>query len=367
MKIVVYAICKDEEKFVDRWVASMSEADKIVVLDTGSSDRTVEMLKARGVEVTCEEIKPWRFDTARNRSLELVDDDADICVCTDLDEVFHPGWRELLEKAWKKGAAIAKYRYTWNFTPEGKEGVVFWYEKIHTRHGFRWTHPVHEVLEWVGEGDIGFAVYVEGMQLDHRADPEKSRAQYLPLLELSVAEDPDDDRNMHYLGREYMFKGRWRDCIATLKKHLAMPTALWKDERAASMRFIAKSYYMSGEEKEAEKWYLSAICEAPHLREGYADMAMLLYKEKNWEGVIYFSGKALEIKVRPRTYICEAEAWGSMLNDIRSIAYYNMGKTELALREAREALEAEPGNTRIRDNLRFFEETAEKERSRVRA
>lgn len=56
-----------------------------------------------------------------------------------------------------------------------------------------------------------------------------------------------------------------------------------------------------------------------------------------------------------------------MLNDIRSIAYYNMGKIELALREAREALEAEPGNTRIRDNLRFFEETAEKERSRVRA
>ena len=124
MKIVVYAICKDEEKFVDRWVASMSEADKIVVLDTGSSDRTVEMLKARGVEVTCEEIKPWRFDTARNRSLELVDDDADICVCTDLDEVFHPGWRELLEKAWKKGAAIAKYRYVEFYSRRERRGGI---------------------------------------------------------------------------------------------------------------------------------------------------------------------------------------------------------------------------------------------------
>ena len=46
-KICVYAIAKNEEQFVDRWVDSMSEADVIVVLDTGSTDRTVEKLKAR--------------------------------------------------------------------------------------------------------------------------------------------------------------------------------------------------------------------------------------------------------------------------------------------------------------------------------
>ena len=36
--ICVYAICKNEAKFVDRWMDSMSEADHIVVLDTGSVD-----------------------------------------------------------------------------------------------------------------------------------------------------------------------------------------------------------------------------------------------------------------------------------------------------------------------------------------
>ena len=35
MKIVVYAICKNEEQFVDRWMDSMSEADEIVVLAAG--------------------------------------------------------------------------------------------------------------------------------------------------------------------------------------------------------------------------------------------------------------------------------------------------------------------------------------------
>ena len=100
-KVCVYAICKNEEKFADRWMDSMGEADLVVVLDTGSEDGTAERLRARGAQVTVEQILPWRFDAARNRSLELVPEDVDLCVCTDLDEVFRPGWREALEQAWR--------------------------------------------------------------------------------------------------------------------------------------------------------------------------------------------------------------------------------------------------------------------------
>ena len=149
-RVCVYAICKNEEQFVDRWMDSMGEADQVVVLDTGSEDGTVERLRARGALVTREVIDPWRFDTARNRSLELVPEEADICVCTDLDEVFHPGWREKLERVWGEGVSQARYRYTWNFREDGGEGYVFWIEKIHARRGFCWKHPVHEVVTWGG-------------------------------------------------------------------------------------------------------------------------------------------------------------------------------------------------------------------------
>ena len=99
MFVVVYAIAKNEEKFAKRWMASMGEADRVVVLDTGSTDRTVPLLRELGAEVTAGEIVPWRFDAARNAALELVPEEADICVCTDLDEVFRPGWRKALETA----------------------------------------------------------------------------------------------------------------------------------------------------------------------------------------------------------------------------------------------------------------------------
>ena len=359
-KIVVYAISKNEEKFVDRWMDSMSEADEVIVLDTGSTDNTVDMLKARGATVHVQTVTPWRFDVARNISLSLVPDDADICVCTDIDEFFHKGWRKILENAWTDDVSQAQYRYTWNFTSDGKEGVVFWAEKIHARHGFKWTHPVHEILEWISPSPMGRKIAVQGIQLDHKADETKSRAQYLPLLEMSVEEDPDDDRNMHYLGREYMFKGRWEDCIKTLKKHLAMPKATWKDERASSMRFIAKSYLMLKNAEEAKIWYMKSICEAPHLREPYCDMATALYTVEEWEGVIYFIKCALKIKERPKTYINEESAWGSLPYDLLSIAYYKTGNLRLSLENATKALEFYPNDERLKKNVKIIQSALDK-------
>lgn len=360
--ICVYAICKNEAQFVDRWMDSMAEADQVVVLDTGSDDETAERLQERGAMVTREAVNPWRFDVARNRSLELVPEDADICVCTDLDEVFHPGWRTALEKTWAPGVGRASYRYTWSFNADGSEGVVFWTEKAHARHGYRWVHPVHEVLEWIGEGSEGPRITVEGMQLDHHPDPTKSRAQYLPLLELSVQEAPMDDRNVHYLGREYFFHRRWDDCIQTLKGHLALPTATWRDERAASMRYIAKAYCNKGEYGLARDWFLRAITESPWLREPYTDLALMLYGQGEWEGVLYFTACALAVTDRPKSYICEAAAWGSLPHDLRALALYHMGDYTQAAAEGRMALALEPGSERLRQNIRLFEAAGAKTR-----
>ncbi len=357
MIVCVYAICKNESKFVDRWMDSMREADSVYVLDTGSADDTAALLRARGAQVTVETISPWRFDTARNRSLELVPDDADICVCTDIDEYFHPGWRRLLEEAWKPGTTRAAYRYTWNFNPDGSEGYVFWTEKAHSRHGYVWTHPVHEVLSWVGEGQEGGKVYVEGMQLDHRADNSKSRSQYLPLLEQSVLEDPDDDRNMHYLGREYYFHSMWDEAIITLKRHLLLPKATWRDERCASMRYIARCYAAKGDMGEAKRWLIRAVAEAPHLREPYLELAERMYEERNWDAVAALCRDALEITERPRTYICEAEAWGSMPWDLLSLGLYYTGRPSEAVDAAKTAQKLSPKDGRIARNIEIMQES----------
>ena len=219
MKVCVYAICKNEEKFVDDWVKSMSEADEIYVLDTGSTDNTIKKLKENGVNVKVEIIKPWRFDVARNKSLELVPLDADICVCTDLDERFKSGWRYELEKIWEKDTNRLRYNYNWSFDEYGNPATNFYIEKIHSRKNYKWVHPVHEVLKYTGD-KIEKILTNDVITVNHYPDVKKSRGQYLELLELSVKEEPEDDRNMHYLGREYMYYGKWNECIEIGRAHV---------------------------------------------------------------------------------------------------------------------------------------------------
>lgn len=352
-KIAVYAICKNEEQFVDRWLESMSEADAVYVADTGSSDNTAKKLREGGATVNTIFVDPWRFDDARNISLSFVPSDVDICVCTDLDEVFEEGWRELLEKAWNENVTRLKYMYTWSFNPDGTPGVTFWYEKIHLRKGFRWVHPVHEVLEYSGDKP-DFYVWEGGIKLYHYPDPTKSRSQYLPLLEKSVAEAPNDDRNMHYLGREYMYYQRWNDCIKTLKKHLEMPQSVWKDERAASMRYIARSYKALGNLKEAESWLYRAIAEAPYLREGYVEAAQLFYEEGDYAGVYHMVEEALKITERPKTYINEAFSWDYTVYDLGALGCFGLGLYEKALEFAEEALKISPDDERLQKNAEII-------------
>ena len=357
-KICVYAICKNESKFVDRWMDSMSEADGIYVLDTGSTDGTAEKLKARGAHVETEIIAPWRFDEARNRSLALVPEDADLCICTDLDEVFHPGWRRGFEAALEQGAERISYRYTWSFLPDGSEGVVFWSDKAHSRRGWRWVNPVHEVLEYAGAEPCKTAV-AEGVQLDHHPDPGKSRGQYLPLLELAVSEKPWDDRNMHYLGREYMFYGMWEKCEETLLRHLALPSATWHDERCASMRYLARAVRAQGREAEAELWLFRAIAEAPHLREPWLDASAYEAAQNRWSGSLFFAERALEICERSQTYINEAESWGAKPYDLAAVAAYRLGDYEKALTYGRTACALAPEDARLQSNLVFYRQKAE--------
>ncbi|MFS0865159.1 glycosyl transferase family 2 [Fredinandcohnia sp. 179-A 10B2 NHS] len=350
LKIAVYAICKDEEQFVDKWMDSMLEADLVVVADTGSTDNTVEKLRARGALVYSIKINPWRFDLPRNIALNFVPGDFDVCVSTDLDEVFETGWRDKLENIWRDDTTRVNYMYTWKFNPDGTRATTFWRGKIHSRHGYRWVHPVHEVLYYYGTKPDK-TVWERSIQLNHFPDETKSRSQYLSLLELSVKEDPDYLTNLFYLGREYSYYDKWDECIETLQIFLQKPEATWKDQRSAAMRFIARSYKAKGNLGEARAWLYKAIAEARHLREPYIEMAQLAHKEKDWPTVYNMVENALKIKEKKASYLTEGFAWNYTVYDLGALSCYYLGMLQKSYEFAKKAVEMDSGNQRLKDNL----------------
>ena len=347
MKIAVYSIALNEEQFVKDWYESAKEADYLLIADTGSTDGTVALAKSLGINVVDISISPWRFDDARNASLACLPRDIDYCIALDLDEVLIAGWRNQLETV-PTQTTRPRYKYTWSWNSDGTPGLQYGGDKIHARHGYRWKHPVHEVL--VPDRINPLEHWVD-LEIHHHPDNSKPRSQYLPLLEQAVKEDLNDDRNAFYYARELYFYNQKEKSKEEFERHLSLPRATWKPERAASMRYISK---LSTDWDEQEAWLKKAIAEAPDRREAYVDLAKIYYEKELWESCLEASEKALAIKEKPLEYLCEEFAWGSAPYDYAAISAYRLSIKDKALEYGEKAAELNPTDLRLQGNLIFY-------------
>ena len=351
MKVAVYTIALNEEKFVERWYESAKDADYLLIADTGSQDGTIKLAKSLGINVVSIAIRPWRFDDARNASLAALPADLDYCIALDMDEVLVGDWRSSLEKALKHGATRPRYQYTWSWkdAEETVPSLQYGGDKIHSREGYRWKHPVHEVITYCGK-DVEKQVWID-MEIHHHPDNSKSRGQYLPLLAQAVKEDPEDDRNAFYYARELYFRGNYREASKEFKRHLNLKKAVWAPERAASMRYLAKV-----EPEKREEWLIKAHMESPNRREALVELAQHLYEQGSWASCNHFSRKALLIEEKPLDYLCEDFAWGYLPWDLAAISSYYLEDYELAKSYGEKALELNPSDERLIKNLGFYSE-----------
>ena len=147
-----------------------------------------------------------------------------------------------------------------------------------------------------------------------------------------------------------MYYGMWNKAIDTLIKHLSLPSALWKDERCASMRFIARCYKNLNRYEEAKMWLKKAVNEAPYLRDPYVELALLYYHLKDWDMVEKYCNEAIKIKKHTKTYINEVFSWNNTIYDLLSLAYYYKKDYEMALININIALSMNPTDERLIKN-----------------
>ena len=344
MKIAISAISKNEAQFVQRFCDSAKDADLICIADTGSTDDTVKLALECGATVYDICISPWRFDLARNAALALLPRDIDVVISLDLDEVLEEGWREEIERVWELGKTTRlRYKFDWGC------GISFFYEKIFSRHGYRFWHAVHEYPRPDGRITEIYA-QTDMLLVKHLPDNTKSRGQYMPLLELAVKEDPICPRNAFYHARELTFYARWAEAITALNRYLALPGATWNTERGYAMRLLGKSYEHLGQTYEANKWYHMATIECPTSREPWIDLSVFAYMQQDWNLSYYSAMKALDIKNKELVYTMDPSAWGEKPYMYAAIAAWNLGKKDEARQLNKEALKFAPNDELLLKN-----------------
>jgi tetratricopeptide (TPR) repeat protein len=346
MKIAVYAIALNEAKHAKRWADATKDADIRIVADTGSTDGTQELLRAEGVIVHDISVKPFRFDDARNASLALVPDDIDMCLSLDLDEIPEEGFFDKIKQAWTPD--VNRIWLTWETGYKWQNN-----NRLHSRHGYRWVKPCHEVTEYYGDF---FGGEEKSITLDltvaHRPDDNKSRSQYLPMLKMAVAETPLDARMWAYLAREYFFHSKWRETIEAAEEMLK--AGGWYIERAASCRAAAQAFLMLNNKEMARDWFVKGVKEAPDQLEAWYSLAQFNYEIKNWQGC-WDSALKVETLQKEKHYLVNDDVWNWKCFDLLAIAGWYLGKKDEAIEYGKKAVQGNPSEKRLIDNLEWMQ------------
>ena len=158
IKISACVIVKNEEKNLPRWLESMRRiADEIVVVDTGSTDQTVDLAKAAGARVFS---FAWIDDFAAAKNFALEKATGDWVVFPDADEYFTAGdsskVREWIRRVHHDRRVMGLLCRCVNID-ESRGGAVrnvIMQARVFRRSpSLRYVGAIHETLEYKGAAD----------------------------------------------------------------------------------------------------------------------------------------------------------------------------------------------------------------------
>lgn len=307
--IAAVAIAKNEAARIRAWVKPLQSADRMFILDTGSTDETVTMARELGVTVALHLPREgFRFDHARNDVLERVREATDYVFWVDLDETVELVWRSKFE------TAIMQYGMQEIFSTTRLWGNLA-YERptIHkATRDWSWRRPVHEELVFHG-GEQEYSPAPTGIEVTHDQDTSKDRSQYLPLMKIAVDQDPTDNQVAFWYARELLYRSDIPMAIARLREFSGRKDA-WIIERMQACLHLAEIYNQMG--SSGDSLQLRVLKQAGELAPWRREplLAMARFQRVNRGSVVLgvdYARKALSIPhtMRPQDYLSAEETW----------------------------------------------------------
>jgi hypothetical protein len=333
MGISAVLITKNEEAVIARCIKSLLGVDEVVILDTGSDDKTVEVAEKLGAKVKRREsaIVPFHFAQARNEAMALASNNWIFSI--DADECLRPGAIRKLRKAVSEAGEQTAFVSTFvNHAGSGaSKSVVTQKIKLFKPSEWEWKYRVHEQLVARNPENKKVGI-LEDVVVEHIPEPDKSRrhGQNVELLKLCIQESPEYARAHRHLGQELMLQKAWREAIPHLARYVEITEedALQKSE--ATMH-VGRCYAESGGLDEGLKWFEMAFRTDPRRREPLYHAALHLIKACRLEEAEDFAKRMMDVPAatRPRSSLDIDDAWSGT-----PLKMYMFCKTEIARAKA---------------------------------
>lgn len=344
--ISVCMITWNEESMLASAVEStIGLAREIVVVDTGSTDGTVELAKELGCKVVGTADRMHKGN-ARNQAIDAAYNKWVIILDAD-ERIADPiGLRRFLENT-DAQAVYVKLAYVdsgGNFT------LSYQQMRCWRKHAFRYKYRAHEVpVPTNGWGKVVHTDFV----WEHRPPGDRSwKRQYtLARLLLDVEENPGATRPLYYLGRQYMYCEQYEDAIETLTKYLELRQGR---DQADAWRCLAICYAKLENRDEQVRALFQACAERPMRRDWWGQLAEIYHAEGQDEIAAGLLKCALEIPLPERSYAVY-HWYGPHTHDLLARCFWKLRRYEEGRKQARRALELAPTDKRLLGNLKWFE------------
>jgi glycosyltransferase involved in cell wall biosynthesis len=331
-KICLAMIVKDEEKTIKRCLkAALPLIDYYVIADTGSTDKTKEVIKRtlkskRGVIID----RPWvDFGTNRSEVFEEIHklDDIDYALVLDADDVLH------VEKGLKKKIELDADVYDVLIKTNGTD---FYQRRLFSnKKTWKYFGVVHEFPNAIDGVETKGMITPLEMYIEHKGDGsswKNEKEKYSAHVEeLEKLPKPLSPRDQFYYAQSLLSAGRMQDAIKAYEDRIKMGVGDWDQEVVYSKYQIAKTYHNLGELDRATLAYMSAYQSDPERIEPLYQLCRMLRIAGKYALGYVFGKIAINTPmpaIGAKAFL-EKQAWGAdALNEFGICAYYTGKKEE---------------------------------------
>lgn len=353
--ISVCMIVKNEECVLENCLNSVkSFADEIIIVDTGSIDKSKEIAKNFTDKIYDFE---WCDDFSKARNFSFSKATKDYLMWLDADDIILPNDQEKIKQLKQSNTSPNAYyfKYVVDFEKDYKPNFYFYRERLLKRScNFIWQDPVHEVISVYGSYEhMDICIYhnkKEKLAKVQTSEVSRNLKIYERLIKNNTPLTP---RQKFYYARELFYNHKIEKAIKEFEDFLN--TNGWIENKIEAISNLANCYILLNQNTKAKEVLFKSFALGLPRANILLEISNLFIKDKDYNAALYYLKQIKELKkndisggfIQPDHY-----DFLPYLN--MCVCHYYLGNTHKALYYHKKSRKLKPNDKRVLSNEQFF-------------
>lgn len=344
-------IVKNEEAVLSRVLESMKNvADEIIVVDTGSTDKTKEIAK-KYTNLVFDFKWIQDFSAARNFACQRASMDYWMWLDAD-DLVSEKSQKELLKLkgTLDKSVDMVMMKYVTGFDNKGKPTFSFYRERlIKNGCGYRWEGKVHETVTPQGNV-ISLPIEIEHRKA-RRGNPDRNINIYENMLKRGEVLEA---RHKYYYARELYYHERYKEAADIFINFIDEPEG-WVENKIDACMQLSYCYEKLNMEKERVAILFYSFTFDNPRAEICCEIGKIMIKRQAYNQAVFWYKQALNSKLNEDSGgFIQRDCYDYIPYIQLCVCYDKLGLYDEAFKYHKLSMAVKPDDEAVKFNQKYF-------------